>query len=184
VVVLIGQASRKGHAKASPRAAAYIPPVEDSPDFRVSDEQRERVARELRDHFAAGRLDQEELDERVQQAYGARTAGQLGALVADLPRLPVSPQQQKAELATRRSELQRQMLQQAGGGLVPFAICTAIWVANGAQGTFWPIFVAIFVLIPLIRNLWRLYGPAPELDRVQRELAERSRHGGRRRRRY
>jgi hypothetical protein len=27
--------------------------------------------------------------------------------------------------------------------------------------------------IPLVRNGWRLYGPAPELDRVEQELARR-----------
>ena len=30
-------------------------------------------------------------------------------------------------------------------------------------------------MIPLLRNGWRLYGPAPELDRVEEELARRER---------
>ena len=30
--------------------------------LRVSDEQRERMAQEIREHFAAGRLSEEELD--------------------------------------------------------------------------------------------------------------------------
>src|SRR5436853_23129 len=34
-------------------------------DVRVSDEQRERAAQEIREHFAAGRLTEEELSERV-----------------------------------------------------------------------------------------------------------------------
>ena len=63
------------------------------------------------------------------------------------------------------------MIQQTGGGLGLFVLCTAIWAAAGAQGSFWPIWVAVFVLIPLLRNGWRLYGPAPELDRVEAELA-------------
>jgi hypothetical protein len=28
-------------------------------------------------------------------------------------------------------------------------------------------------VIPLVRNGWRLYGPAPELDEVERDLARR-----------
>jgi hypothetical protein len=37
-------------------------------------------------------------------------------------------------------------------------------------------------LIPLVRNGWDLYGPSPELDRVERDLARRGRgHAGRRR---
>jgi hypothetical protein len=37
------------------------------------------------------------------------------------------------------------------------------------------------VLIPLLRNSWRLYGPAPELDRVERELEQKARQDERRR---
>ena len=38
--------------------------------------------------------------------------------------------------------------------------------------TGWLVLVAV---IPLVRNGWRLYGPAPELDRVAEDLAERRR---------
>jgi hypothetical protein len=145
----------------------------DRPDLRASDEQRERAAEEIREHFAAGRLDDDELGDRVQAAYDARTVGEIQAVLADLPRLPASPAQQKAELVARRSQLQRRMLQEAGGGLGGFAICTAIWLASGASGFFWPIFIALGVLVPLVRNGWSLYGPSPELDRVERELEAR-----------
>ena len=37
---------------------------------------------------------------------------------------------------------------------MPFLICTGIWVAAGASGAFWPIWVALFALIPLVRNGW------------------------------
>lgn len=53
--------------------------------MRVSDADRERVAARLRDHFAEGRLTQEELDERISAALGAKTAGELRPLTADLP---------------------------------------------------------------------------------------------------
>ena len=152
-------------------------------DFRVSDQDRDRTARQLRDHFAAGRLTHDELDERVQRAYAARTEQELRAVLADLPQLPLSPQEQKAALVARRGQLRRRLIQEAGGGITAFAVCLGIWLANGAHGQFWPIWVAIFVLIPLIRNAWRLYGPDPQLDRVERELEARARHGGRRGRR-
>jgi hypothetical protein len=152
-------------------------------NLRASDEQRERAGQELREHFAAGRLTQEELDERVQQVYDARTEQQLGDALSDLPPLPVSPQQQKAELAARRRQLQRRLIQETGGGVALFFVCVAIWVSDGASGQFWPIWVALITLIPLLRNGWRLYGPAPELDRVERELDRRSRHGHRERKR-
>jgi hypothetical protein len=143
------------------------------PELRISDEQRERAAQDIREHFAAGRLSDEELSERVQAVYSARTEGELKTLLADLPKLPATRAQQKAELAVRRRHLQRRMLQEAGGGISAFVICTVIWVASGASGQFWPIWVALVALIPLLRNGWRLYGPAPELDRVERELESR-----------
>ena len=149
----------------------------DADDLRASDEQRERAAQDIREHFAAGRLSDEELSDRVQAAYASRTEGELETLLADLPKLPASPAQRKAELVQRRRDLRRRMLQEAGGGSGAFLICTAIWAASGANGFFWPSLVALGVLIPLLRNGWRLYGPAPELDQVERELEAR-RHRG------
>ena len=145
----------------------------DDADLRASDEQRDRAVAEIREHFAAGRLTDEELSDRVQAAYAARTEGELSALLADLPKLPATRAQQKAELAQRRRDLQRRLVQDAGGGSGAFLICTAIWLASGASGFFWPIFVALGVLIPLVKNGWRLYGPAPEFDEIERELEAR-----------
>ena len=144
-------------------------------DVRVSDDERERVAREIREHYAAGRLDEDELNERVEAAYAARTQSELNALRADLPALPATRSEQRADVARRRRELERRLLQQSGGALVPFAICTAIWAFAGASGPFWPVWILLIALIPLVRNGWRLYGPAPELDRVEEDLARRRR---------
>jgi Domain of unknown function (DUF1707) len=145
----------------------------DGPNLRVSDEQRERAVQDIREHFATGRLTDDELSERVQAAYSARTEQELKALLDDLPKLPATPAQQKAEVAARRRQLQRRLLQETGGGACLFVLCTVVWLASGAHGQFWPIWVALVVLIPLLRNGWRLYGPAPELDRVERELEAR-----------
>jgi hypothetical protein len=61
--------------------------------MRVSDADRERVAERLREHFAAGRLTSEELDERVTAALGAKTAGELQTVLSDLPEpAPAGPQ--------------------------------------------------------------------------------------------
>ncbi len=151
----------------------YILSVADQSEVRVSDQDRERVVREIREHFAAGRLNEDELGERVQATYKARTSKELADVRADLPKLPPTPTEQRAELVRRRGELQRRLLQQTGGALVLFLICTVIWVAAGASGAFWPVWVALVGLIPLVRNGWRLYGPAPELDQVDQELTQR-----------
>jgi Domain of unknown function (DUF1707) len=153
--------------------------------FRASDADRDRTAQEIREHFATGRLTEEEMTERVSAAYAARTDQDLRALLADLPQLPVTVAQQRAELATRRRHLQRRLIQQSGGGLALFAVCVVIWATSNGwhhHDGFWPIWVLVVVLIPLLRNGWRLYGPSPELDRVEAELARRER--GRRRHRH
>jgi len=147
-------------------------------DLRVSDEQRDRAAQEIREHYAAGRLTDDELSERVQAVYSARTEQELRKLLSDLPKLPASPAQQKAELAARRSVLQRRMFQEAGGGLGLFVICTAVWLVSGGHhghGQFWPAIILVVCLLPLLRNGWRLYGPAPDFDQVERELDARQR---------
>jgi hypothetical protein len=153
--------------------------MSDGAELRASDEERELATSQLREHYAAGRLSEDELTDRLDAVYGARTAGDLRTLLADLPALPPAVADRRRELAERRTELQRELLQQTGGALVPFLICTVIWAATGAHAYFWPAWVALAAVIPLMRNGWRLYGPAPELDRVEEDLARRRDRDGR-----
>ena len=53
--------------------------------MRVSDAERQAVADRLAEHFSSGRLDQEEFDERVSRAMGAKTRADLNGLFDDLP---------------------------------------------------------------------------------------------------
>lgn len=52
---------------------------------RVSDSERDRVLRELRDRAAEGRLSHETFERRVDSALRARSNIELSALVSDLP---------------------------------------------------------------------------------------------------
>lgn len=54
-------------------------------DLRVSDADRQSVADQLSKHFADGRLDQAEFDERLSQAMNAKTYRDLDGLLTDLP---------------------------------------------------------------------------------------------------
>ena len=54
-------------------------------DVRVSDAERQAVARRLERGLRDGRLTVVEFDERVQAAYTARTRGDLEDLTEDLP---------------------------------------------------------------------------------------------------
>jgi hypothetical protein len=55
------------------------------PTMRASDADRDAVLAELSEHFQAGRLTSDELEERTGQALQARTFGDLARLTADLP---------------------------------------------------------------------------------------------------
>jgi hypothetical protein len=149
--------------------------------LRASDEDRERLVDELNEHAVAGRLDTDELEERLQSAYAARTTAELDALRRDLP---VTPRQTALSHARRRSQLTRRMVQEAGGSLGAFIVCTIIWAANGATGQFWPVWVLLVVVLTFARSGWALFGPDPDLDAVERQLdARRQRSANDRQRR-
>jgi hypothetical protein len=57
-------------------------------DLRIGDAERDAVMTALREHFAQGRLTHDELDERLDTALAARTAGDLRRVTADLPGPP------------------------------------------------------------------------------------------------
>jgi hypothetical protein len=61
------------------------------PDLRASDADRERSVAALRHHATAGRLTVEELDERTERAFGAKTLRELAELQADLPSIATRP---------------------------------------------------------------------------------------------
>jgi uncharacterized protein DUF1707 len=146
----------------TPPGPAGLPPA-----LRASDEDRDRLVDELNEHAVAGRLDTDEFEERLKSAYAARTTAELDALRRDLP---VTQRQTALSHAQRRSQLTRRMLQEAGGSLGLFILCTAIWAADGASGQFWPVWVLVVVVLTFARSGWALFGPAPDLDAVEARL--------------
>src|SRR6266851_1093331 len=85
--------------------------------IRASDQDRDRTANVLREHHAVGRFDAEEFNERLDQAFSAKTMGELEALTADLPAVDPYP------LPT--SSLPRQYAA-AGGGLPASSVIGAM----------------------------------------------------------
>jgi Domain of unknown function (DUF1707) len=71
-------------------------PLSPAGTARASDADREAIAETLRVAAGEGRIDFEELDDRLRQAYSAKTCGQLRTLVADLPVQPAPVLQQDA----------------------------------------------------------------------------------------
>jgi hypothetical protein len=97
---------------------------ETAPALRIADADRERVAERLRRAAGEGRLAPEELEERLDTAFSARTEAELAPLVADLP-----PERVARPRRARRD-------------LRPFIatsiLLVAIWALTGA-GYFWPV---------------------------------------------
>jgi uncharacterized protein DUF1707 len=58
-------------------------------NVRASDADRDQIAERLRKATAEGRLLPEELEERLEATFSARTYGELDAVVADLPGVTV-----------------------------------------------------------------------------------------------
>ncbi len=71
--------------------------------IRASDEDREQASGQLAEHHAAGRLTTDELRERTDRVYDARTIGELSSILSDLPGTTPSVQNPwEAAIASRR----------------------------------------------------------------------------------
>jgi hypothetical protein len=74
--------------------------------MRASDSDRERVAEALREAAAEGRLDLEELDQRLDLVFSAKTYAELEPITADLPTAAhgqgIAPQARSGSLGTNR----------------------------------------------------------------------------------
>jgi uncharacterized membrane protein len=139
------------------------------PDLRVSDSDRESVASELREHFAAGRLSEPELSDRLEAAYSAKTAAELSVLRADLP----NPHAQVVVPASR--ELARRRVYHDIGIVALIDVGSVVtWFAVGAHGSFWPMWVMLGSAFRLAYDGWHLLGPtADEVHPEYRTWVER-----------
>jgi hypothetical protein len=122
-------------------------PAEDTvrhdPELRASDAERESTVTLLREHEAAGRLDVEELEQRVGAAYQARTRGDLATLLDDLPRT-------QSVSAPRASHPMRRHHNHGWGMLMRVGVLlVAIWALSGG-GYFWPAWVLAWWAFALV----------------------------------
>jgi hypothetical protein len=138
--------------------------------LRASDADREQVVDQLEQHTIAGRLTTDEFEERTQQAYAAKTMGELDALHRDLPAVAATS---AVSFRRRRWDLTKRSMQETGGSLGLFFVCTVIWAASGANGSFWPVWTLVIVALSVFRSLSALYGPGADLDAVEADLDAR-----------
>lgn len=126
-----------------------------NPALRASDAERERTATQLRDHFAAGRITSDELNERLDAAYRARTVGELDALQGDLPPLAAPHASDPA-----RERARRRVLHAVGLTVLANLAFVALWLATGADGNFWPRWIIVLSAIRLAFYTWGELGPS------------------------
>jgi Domain of unknown function (DUF1707) len=121
----------------------------DAPWIRASDADRDRAVDRLREHCVAGRLTEEERQERVAAALAARTLGDLGELMTDLPgldRLPDAslrrPGRARASSArpvrAGRPGWPRAPLSEDAAAMVCLSLVVVAYLATGlATGIWW-----------------------------------------------
>lgn len=130
---------------------------------RVADSDRERAMADLATHYADGRLDHEEYDERLDAIWTARTRGDLSLLFDDLPR-PVVARPPAPRAAPRRSRSRSR---------VPFLPALALLIVLSVI-THAPLWLLIFPLM-FFRSR-RTGSPAPSGGPADYRRAHRS-HG-------
>jgi hypothetical protein len=118
------------------------------PQMRASDDDRDKVASVLREHYAQGRLTVEEFDERLEQLYASRTYGELATLTSDLPGVDLRAMGEVAPHRPKPPEETAQGRLLAMWGPWAFAVTVnwAIWFAIGMGDDFdfpypWPLWV-------------------------------------------
>jgi hypothetical protein len=135
--------------------------------FRTSDADRDRVAALLRDHFAAGRLTHQELDERLTATLSATTFGDLRRVQADLPG-PGPAGQQPSPLPPRAAPLW--IARRRRPRMLPLAALAlaAVLLIPGAGWVFLAFFQAV-LLLWLAASLAGIFIAARFYRRIRRD---------------
>jgi len=127
---------------------------------RASDGDRDRVAAALGAHYAAGRLTLEEFQERLDQAYAAKTLGELDDLLTDLPRTDLGQLAGQRDGTPPLPERPAPSAVQAPGGSHPavwqpwlgIAIgIFVIWLISGASSP-WFLWAAVPLVFIMLRR--------------------------------
>lgn len=117
---------------------------------RASDADRERTVAALRRHYAAGRLELDELEQRVASAYTARWRVELRALVRDMPFEP--PRVDRARVGRGVDRAQRALLHvHFVCWMVLNTILVGLWAWGGGHGV-WPALVLVPTTFLLLRH--------------------------------
>jgi hypothetical protein len=135
--------------------------------MRASDADRERVVRLLRDAHAEGRLTAEEFDQRMDQAYAARTYADLDGLTTDLPP-PARPGPPVPAGMHPAARARQAFFGHLAGYLSVSLLLVGIWALSG-RGYFWPAWAMLGWGFAIVSHGLRVFVPGvDERDRQRR----------------
>ena len=123
-------------------------------NMRAADIDRHQIAEQLKFALDEGRLSLGEYDDRIREAYAARTYAELMVLVADLPKPGVSAADVRARQAAERKRAARRLptalavLWTIWGALtaINLVVWLLVWVTTDFDHFnlyFWPIWLAV-----------------------------------------
>ena len=116
--------------------------------IRVSDAERSAVAELLGQHYADGRLDQVEFDERVNRTMAAKTRGDLTGLFDDLPEAETGAGADGPRGPVGRSAPYEVRRRRGGGGVIrPLLLLALIFICANVA---WHAFTSLFFFQPLV----------------------------------
>jgi hypothetical protein len=169
--------------------------VADEPDgareadkLRAADVDREFVAERLRTALNEGRLTLSEYDERLGQAYAARTYADLKALLTDLPEVTPASQSKvvpagvQAPVPADPTEVRGRSRRWVAGvwssWVTVACILVVIWALSGNHDNFWPAWpLGIWGAVLIATTISGLASGAPHREARRRaERAQREAH--------
>jgi hypothetical protein len=106
--------------------------------LRVGDAERRHVAEQLAGHYAAGRLVEDEFDQRTTAAWAARTYGDLAGLLDDLPP-PVTGRPARRPSGRPGAGAMIGLFLHAGAYVAVISALWITWLLSGA-GHPWPLY--------------------------------------------
>lgn len=109
-------------------------------ELRASDADRSAVAQRLQLAVDEGRLDLSDFDERLRDAYAARTYGELAKLTADLPAPAPAVPAVADRKAVEKAEWHDEWRSWGGTAVVLVTIWGITCLASGSLLFFWPMF--------------------------------------------
>jgi hypothetical protein len=142
--------------------------------LRASDADRDAVAERLRHAAIEGRLDPDELEERLHAALRARTYGDLRRLLTDLPAKPVRWERR----GDGAMPAVRTALAVAMGAVVALAVVVLVLIVAAVTAAWWILWAVVWFGLCRRRSAGARLGAPPPWHRPPREGVRRGRLAG------